>query len=746
MSQPGFPFPSKTEDGLVDLKGDTLEISGNALIKNNLTVDGIIYGTVYPIPPILPQLYFDATGPNDQYRVTGYSNFDFITMSSLSPTFNFYNSNGVSSSSTIKAGTFSGTSASLSSLTVDGAVTFTTGPISISSAGNPITIETNNIGDDINISTAATGNISLSAGTTGVVSLSSSTGSISLNAGLALELASSTFTSINAGSYLAFTSTSTTTLTATTTLALLGSAIELLASGPSISGTVQIGTDAGLLSLTALTGGITLTTGIGALSMIGGVGGISIAAVAGAIAISTTVGLVSISGTSIELSSTVSTTISSPLYISNSSNQSVEFTVPSSFTSYTFSLPSSIGSSGEYLTSTGGGELIWTSPILSPFSTFFNFQPLIGCLNGSNPLNIYQLQNGSCIPIPSTNLFYICDYLIYTPFSTGTSNLSLLNLPYITQSTTTFPFIAGGFINCPGTTNFNFISSVNTTYLNAYSNNGKSALPIPTGSNYIRSLLFSCILFNGSGTSFSPSVTGSITPGSFTYSLQNNQYATFGNLTYFEISFTVTPTSSPVGNLVINTPFTFANINTNCYFNISTSLPLPSGTTDMIGTNNSSSTIIIQGTGNSTVSTVPISTSPFTLTLSGCFMNSTPITFSPTVFGSLTAGTFSYTIQFGEYNSNQDFNLVCVSLTFTITSAPSGFLLCNLPLDIFAPTLSVAQVYTTIPIPSGYTAIKGLYQYNQLSLYAYGQTYGQTQLLIPTSGTWTLNFNVFYHS
>ena len=745
MSKPTNPYPVKTEDGLIDIFGNSLEITGDATIDQDLTVKGYIYGTVLPVLPIGPQQYFTAYGSTNQYRVIDHANFDFSNQYSTTPTFNFYNSSGVTNASTINAGTFSGQSASLSSLSVSGSTQLSGGPITIQTSGYPLQLITNNSGDNIDITSAATGNININSGTAGVISLDASLGSISLNAGLAIEISADTFTSISAGTYLSLTGATTASLSAGTSLTLAGAAIEILASGVTSAGTVQIGTDAGLLSLTALVGGITLTAGAGALSMIAGTGGVAIDVVAGAIAISTTLGIVSISGTTIQLNGP--TTISSILYIENSSSEYVEITVPSSFSSYTFGLPATPGSTGQVLTSSNGSTLTWST---LPFTNLFQFQPVIGCVDGTNQVNIYQQQAGYVIPIG--NIFFVSNYIIYIPYTNGDSSLSIFNFPYLFQSTKSFSFISSGFYNITGAKNFSLSPQNNNSYLNGFINAGQSSLPIPTTGYYLRTIIFSSIFFNTSGTSFSPTVYGSTTTGTFTYSNQKSQYYSFGNITYFEISMTVTPTSSPTGNLVVSTPFTFANVNTNAYFDTSYSLAFPSGCTDIIAVNNSSSTILLKALANGSYKYVPISSSPFNLTVSGSFMNNSISTFTPMIYGSSSTGTYSYTVQKGEYtnyglySSNGTFYQICVSLSFSVTSAGSGNLNITLPANIFPPSLATTNIDTNIYLPSGYTMLKGLYQQNIFTVYACAQNQPQTHLQIPKSGTFYINFNIFYHS
>jgi hypothetical protein len=133
-------------------------------------------------------------------------------------------------------------------------------------------------------------------------------------------------------------------------------------------------------------------------------------------------------------------------------------------------------------------------------------------------------------------------------------------------------------------------------------------------------------------------------------------------------------------------------------------------------------------------------------------MNNSISTFTPMIYGSSSTGTYSYTVQKGEYtnyglySSNGTFYQICVSLSFSVTSAGSGNLNITLPANIFPPSLATTNIDTNIYLPSGYTMLKGLYQQNIFTVYACAQNQPQTPLQIPKSGTFYINFNIFYHS
>ncbi len=118
-----YPFPYKTQDGVVEGggvtdplvvdelivnegvtingDGDALTVNGNAKITGDLYLEGNLIGTV--LPPSMTTPFYTATDSTDQYRVSAGPNFDLTTTNSTHPTVYIKNYQGTTINSTLVA-------------------------------------------------------------------------------------------------------------------------------------------------------------------------------------------------------------------------------------------------------------------------------------------------------------------------------------------------------------------------------------------------------------------------------------------------------------------------------------------------------------------------------------------------------------------------------------------------------------------------------------------------------------------
>lgn len=259
----------KNLDGLDTGNFDSLFVAGDSTMGGNLSVDGIITGTV--VTSSNTANYFVGTDSSNQYR-TSSSTFD-LKSTTASPTFRFRNSSDSTSSSTIDVGSVQTVSVGTTSVTASGAVSagslsssstasvtgllssgsLSTGAAtvsSISSSGTvtaPVLSCTSLAGTSANL----TGSLTSGSFSTGAATLSSATVSGLTTTG---TLSTGTITGTN-GSF-----------TGTVSANALSTTTSLTASTAVISGSISGNT----ISLSSTTNATAINTG--AISTPGGVG------------------------------------------------------------------------------------------------------------------------------------------------------------------------------------------------------------------------------------------------------------------------------------------------------------------------------------------------------------------------------------------------------------------------------------------------------------------------------------------